>query len=121
MTAQDVVRVVWLVCAAGGVMMTAVTLRLAVGDYRVASRLEHPNGRKLIARILVRDEMLTIGVQLLLTVIAVHAWIDPEQTAVRGVAYTLVVLALGWNSTCRWRDRVNFERSVKLPDEEGPA
>lgn len=121
MTGQDVVRFVWLALASAGVVMTAITLRLALQDYRIASRLPQPDGRKLVARILVRDEMVTIAVQALLIIIVIHALLDPEGIVARGLAYTIVTLTLGWNSLCRWRDRVNFERSLHLPpapDEE---
>lgn len=114
MITQEIVRLVWLAIAFHSITMTVTTLWQAWLDYRSAQDGEIVEDR-ITARILLRDEMMTIGTQITLTAIAVHAWLDPDQAAARGLAYTLVIWMLGWNSLCRRRDRVKFGRHVHLP------
>ena len=109
MNAQDISRIVWLVLALSGIAMSVCTLRLALLDYLAANRLPRPNGRRLVARILVRDEILSLFVQVGFVAVAISAWIDPGVSPARNVVLAIVALVLGFNSICRYRDRTLYD------------
>lgn len=78
------------------------TFARAWADYRVAVRSGDP-WLLLISRLLVRDEMFTIGIQAVLLMITPTADI-PQQ-----IAFMILAAAVGFNSWCRWRDRMRFD------------
>jgi hypothetical protein len=85
-----------------------MTLRLALLDYQATGLLPVPNGRRLVARILVRDELVSLFVQVGFIVVVVSVWLDPDALLFRSLTFVAISLALGVGSACRWVDRNHF-------------
>lgn len=109
MSGPEISRAVYLGLALFGIVMSACTLVKALQDYRAAARRSRPNGRQWVARILVRDEMISLFVQVGIFAIVVSAIIDPGPNPGRNLAFAIISLALGFNSFCRYKDRRTFD------------
>lgn len=109
MTLGEGIRLVWLVAAAVGVGLCVGTLRLALMDYRAINRAGTPNGRRTVARILVRDEALALFVQAGFIAVVVSGWLMPEALLVRSLIFIAISLTLGVASACRWYDRTHLD------------
>lgn len=109
MTAQEISRAIWLALAFFGIVISFCTLVNALQDYRVVSRLPRPNGRKLVAQILARDELMSLFVQVGFFAIVVSAIVSPGLSPARNIAFAIISLVLGFNSFCRYMDRREFD------------
>jgi hypothetical protein len=84
MSGQDWIRIAWLIAAYLASVVCVVTLREAWLDWRAVQRRGIRNGRRIVARMLARDEGLALGVQVGFIAVVVSSWLLPDAPIVRG-------------------------------------
>jgi hypothetical protein len=105
MTPQEWTRLIWLTAALAGIGISTCLVRYALADRAAASKLPVPNGRRLIASMLLRDEVIALTLQGGFVLLAVWAWIIPTPVPLRSLGFAALCLLLGIGSLCRWHDR----------------
>lgn len=118
MSGQDWIRIAWLIAAYLASVVCVVTLREAWLDWRAVQRRGIRNGRRIVARMLARDEGLALGVQVGFIAVVVSSWLLPDAPVVRGGVFIVISLMLGVGSAWRWQDRRHFNDEYGAPRED---
>ena len=109
MTNQEIGRILWLIFALSGVVISVCTMRTAYYDFLATKWLPVLDGRRIVAAMLVRDELISLTVQTLFVALAISVWIYPEQLPIRSITFSVLCLLLGFGSLCRLKDRRRLE------------